>query len=271
MKKNIRLFLGTVLCLLLLLGLPVISQARGDRMVDNARVLSEEQREKLEQKLAAISEEQQFDVVILTENSIHGRNPISYAEDYFDYNGYGYGSGRDGIILLLAFDDRDWGIATTGSGIDYFTDVGTDYLTEQFLFYLSEGNYEKGFQTFADWCEKYVVEGKKGNIYDKGNLPKKPLGILSYIISAIVGVAGATGITFGLKSQLKSVRYKRGAEDYVQRGSFNLTGQQDLFLYSHVTRVRRQTSQSSGRSGGGGTTIHTGSSGTSHGGASGKF
>lgn len=52
-----------------------------------------------------------------------------------------------------------------------------------------------------------------------------------------------------MKAQLKSV-YKAGsAANYVRPGSMNLTGKQDLFLYSHVNRVKRETksSSSSGR------------------------
>ena len=251
-------------------GTPV--QAAGRKVVDRAGVLTAEEAEKLEAKLQKISEAHQFDIVILTENSIYGQHPQVYAEDFYDYNGYGYGQNSDGVILLVAFGDRKWGIATTGSGIDYFTDAGSSYIGEAISPYLGEGKYEKAFSTFADCCEDFITSAEKGNIYDTGNMPKKPMSPLWYLLSLGIGAGGASCVTAGLKGQLKSVRSKRDAAEYVKSGSFDLTRQEDLFLYSKVTRVKKPKNEDHGRSGGGGgSTVHTGHSGTSHGGSSGSF
>ena len=67
--------------------------------------------------------------------------------------------------------------------------------------------------------------------------------------------------------QLKSVKAKAKADDYVVKDSLELKSAKDIFLYRTVSRVRRQTESS----GGGGGGIHTSSSGSSHGGGGGKF
>ena len=71
-----------------------------------------------------------------------------------------------------------------------------------------------------------------------------------------------------LKSQMKTVRRKAAAGDYVEAGSFQLSRRQDIYLYT--TTVRRKIESNSGRSGGGSSTFRS-SSGGSFGGRSGKF
>ena len=39
-------------------------------------------------ELDEISEKQQCDVVVVTENSLDGKSAQDYADDFFDYNGY---------------------------------------------------------------------------------------------------------------------------------------------------------------------------------------
>ena len=60
-----------------------------------------------------------------------------------------------------------------------------------------------------------------------------------------------------------------GAGSYLNDSSYHLRTNQDLFLYSNVTKTRIQ--QESSNSGGGGSSVHTSSSGSTHGGGGGKF
>ena len=80
------------------------------------------------------------------------------------------------------------------------------------------------------------------------------------LIGLAVGLVVALIITGIWKRQLKSVRSKSAAADYVLPGSLQITGSQDLYLYSTVTKVKRQQSSSSGSS-----------SGRSHSGGGGGF
>lgn len=89
------------------------------------------------------------------------------------------------------------------------------------------------------------------------------------LVCIVIGAALGIAVVQGMKAQLKSVRKEKSAANYVRPGSMNLTGKQDLFLYSNVNRVKRETKSSS--SGGGGSSTHRSSSGTTHGGGGGKF
>ena len=145
-------------------------------------------------------------------------------------------------------------------------------MTEQFLSYISDAKYAKGFNKFADLSEQNLKQAAKGEPYDYGNLPKKPLAWYWLPASIGVGLIVAFVIAGSMKAKLKSVRRRVGADDYVAANSFVLTDQRDLYLYSHVSRtVKPKESSSGGGGSSGGSRTRTSSSGSTHGGSGGKF
>ena len=82
-------------------------------------------------------------------------------------------------------------------------------------------------------------------------------------IFLLVGLLIGVMVALAFKSQMKTVRRKSGAMSYVRDGSFHLSRQQDIYLYT--TTVRRRIEMDSGRgSGGGSHGSFTGGSGTHH-------
>lgn len=65
-------------------------------------------------------------------------------------------------------------------------------------------------------------------------------GIESILICTVVGILITTAIMLFKRSKLKTVRMQRAACNYVRQGSFNVTKSDDRFLYSNITRIRRQ-------------------------------
>ena len=77
------------------------SKVSKDYVVDNADLLTQTGENELSEKLQDISDELQFDVVVVTTNSTGSKTATEYADDYFDYNGYGRGSNNDGALFLV--------------------------------------------------------------------------------------------------------------------------------------------------------------------------
>ncbi len=271
--------LFAVYTVLSLSAVSVISvSAQGDlpRLVDEADLLTDSEESELSDLLDEISERQQVDVVVVAVNSMDGATAMDYADDFYDYNGYGLGSGRDGILLLISMEERDWCMTTRGYGITAFTDAGQEYMSEQFVSDLSLGDYAAAFTNFANLCDDFITEAKAGTPYDIDHLPDESFSlvgglVLSFGIAFIISLI-ATGI---MKGQLNSVSSQSAANNYIKQGSMQLTKKSDLFLYKKVNRVRKQennsSSSSSGSSHSGGSRTHTSSSGATHGGSSGKF
>ena len=262
MKKRIVCFIFAV-ALLIVFVIPSFADTSKKYVVDNANLLSESEESALENKLKEISERQKCDVVVLTVNSLGSKDATQYADDYYDYNGYGYGTNHDGILLLISMKDRDWAVSTCGFGIKAFTDDGIEYLSDQFMSDLSDGNYANAFNIYAEKCDDFIQQAKNGRPYNSYNLPRKPLSLVWIPVCIILGFVIATLIVSYMKRKLKSVRMQAGAGAYVRDGSMRITDSRDIFLYSSVTRTAIPKSN--------GSSTHSSSSGRTHGGSRGKF
>lgn len=248
---------------------PVLPERSLPRLVDEADLLFDWEEEELLAKLNEISKRQQVDVAVVTVNTLMGKAPQEYADDYYDYNGFGFGENNDGILLLVNMGERDWHMTTTGYGIHAITDAGVEYISEKFLSDLSEGYYAEAFDTYATLCDEFVTQAKTDRPYDYGNMPKGKVNPL-WIPGSAAGGALAGQIPISkMKKKLKSVGKQKSATRYFNRDSLNFAASTDNFLYSNVKRVYIEPSES--RSGGGGSSTHFGSSGSSHGGGGGKF
>lgn len=276
MKKVLSL----IIVLALAVTLFVTAFAEGEhpsRLVDEAGLLTESEFSLLEEKFNSLSEELNFDIVVVTVDGLDGKSPMAFADDYYDYNGYGYGDSHDGCLLLISMEERDWWISTTGYGITAITDYGIRYIEDTIVSYLSSGDYYGAFNEFAETVVDFVVEARNGSAYDIDNTidgynpNERSTGdkIKTVLICIVAGLIISLIVTFGIKrSYTKAVHFNRDARNYLVPGSLNMTGSYDNFLYSNVTKVRIQSESSSS---GGGSSTHVSSSGTSHGGGGGKF
>ena len=145
-------------------------------LVDDADLLNESQEKALSEKLKEIGTAYRCDVVVVTVNGLGNKTAEEFADDFFDYNGYGYGAtpdstGKtvdgDGILLLVSMADRDYWVSTSGYAIKAFTDYGIqEYLEPMFLSYLSSGEYEYAFDRYADGCDDLLKMARDGDPYD---------------------------------------------------------------------------------------------------------
>lgn len=238
------------------------------RLVDEAALLTDQEASKLIEKLDGISEKQKMDIVIITVDSLEGYGPRELADNIYEYNGFGFGPNNDGILLLLSMEERDWAISTGGYGITAFTDAGQGYMTDNFIKYLSKGDYYKGFEKFANLADDFIDQARTNMPYDTNNLPKKSSLTLRILIGIIGGGLIGFIVTSFMKSSLKSVSKERVASKYLVASSMLPLANNDLYLYSTVSKTERKKEDDSS---GGGSTTRTSSSGKSHGGSSGKF
>lgn len=299
MKKRIFALLLT-LTMLALSGVAayaeyssIPSERQLDLLVDEAGLLDGEEAASLLETLEEISERQQLEVAVVTVNDIGYKTPTEFADDFYDYNGYGYGENDDGILLLLNMGERDWAITTYGSAIQIFRQYAQNSIMQDsgVLSYLGNGDYYEAFMTFAKECDNCISSAGDGSgeNYDyyynyNYNYPdeytpsspsytvtEKSFPFLKILTCILLGFVASFIIMKLVAAPLKSVKSKSGADDYMT-GSARITEARDVFLYSNITKTRIDPDSGnyhSGSSSGGHT--HVSSSGRSHGGSSGKF
>ena len=244
-----------------------------DRVVDNADLMSDYEENQLRAGIRKIVDEYDFDIVILTVDSCDGKTPQACADDYFDYNGYGFGADRDGMLFLLSMEERDWYISTHGYGIYAFTDYGLDRIASLILSDLSNGRYYNAFDYFLVCADLFLSQANDYTPYDtdykfREEEPADQTGTY-LIIAAVVSIIIALISVSVMKHGMNTIRLKHNAHDYIKKDSLVLLNKKDSFIHSKTTKTKIETSSSSG--GGGGSSTHRSSSGSSHGGRGGKF
>ncbi len=237
MKKRII----ALLTVIFVLSISIISVAASKSklyVIDKADLLTDREEIALGVKLENINKQFDLDIVVLTVDSIGDKTPTEYADDYYDYNGYG----DDGALILVAVEEGERYVSTCGSCIDK---IDVSELGDQISSYLDSKSYNQAFIGFADYVNE-VYGFKMGR---------------SLIISLVIGFIIALISTSVMKGKLKSVHMQSGAAEYVKAGSLNVTNSRDIYLYRTVTSRKRPSSNSSSGS-------HRSSSGRSHGGGS---
>ena len=219
-------------------------------VIDEAFLLSPEEEEKIEEEIITLREKYKFDLVILTVNSLKGKSSMEYADDYYDYNGYGYGKNYDGALLLISIGTLDgtgrqgW-ISTSGKGIDIIDDENISSMGENLSELLSDNKFFDAGISFVSMCENELMGSK----------------LTKWIISAIIGLALSIIIVFTMRLGMNTAVKMRAASDYIKKDSLNITESKDLYMFSTVSRVKKAEKSST----------HTGSSGRSHGGGGFSF
>lgn len=281
-----RLF-SLIFCAALLLSLSIIAFATEPdppKVVDNASLFTDEEEAELTREAYELIERYGMDVVILTVESLEGASAQDYADDYYDYNGYR----EDGILFLLAMEEREWYFSTCGEAIYVFTDFGLESLGEDVLPYLSDGDYYEAFRYWQEllphYFEAYLAgdpidvyvpnspgyDGREDVVYYPED--RSPDYVSCFLISLVIGAVAALVTVLIMRSRMNTARAQNDAGSYMKPGSYHLTVHRDMFLYSRVSKTPRP--KDTGGSGGshrGGSSTHRSSSGRSHGGRGGRF
>lgn len=248
-KKHLRL-LAFVIVLTSVLGLSFGVQAAKQLVVDQAGIFTADQVSQLEQAAAELGVQYKMDIVIVTTNDAEGKTAMAYADDFFDYNGYGVGTNHDGILMLMDFDNRDVWISTTGSGITYLTDAKIQSILDDiFANGMESGDYYGAATAFIDSTARAMAPNSV-SLVD---------GIIALVSSGGLGA----GIFGGVRKSYKG-KAARPIFEYQKNSlvSYGITSDNMFNTYTTSRIIPRPTSSG----GGGGSSTHTSSSGGTHGG-----
>lgn len=218
---------------------------------DYADVLTNSEEAILIAKLDALGSEYNIEIGAITVDSYEGKAPQDFADDFYDYNGYGYGDNDDGLIVVFntgkVDGNRNLAISTHGKGVELLTDMEIDLIIEMMINPIKNGDFAGAFDNFIVECEGAFDES---------------VPFFWIPVSILVGFGLAFLIVKIQASKLKTVIARVDASDYV--GNVILTGQYDNFMYKNVRSTPRAQSSS-------GSSTHRSSSGRSHGGGNRSF
>ncbi len=265
----------TLLLIVVIISTSGIANAQKSMVVDDASLFSASQITDIEDKVLKLSDEYNMDIVVVTTLFTDGKSSTEYADDYFDYQGYGRGEDYSGILFLIDMDNREVAISTSGQGIRYLTDARIENILDVvFDSGLTREDFYSATLGFVDATSYYLSQGIPSDQYTvEGEYkPKNRITLVDMLIS-LAGSLGLGGLFQGtVRSQYK-FKNPGNPFSYKANGIVNIASQNDRLIDTNVTTriIPRTPPPGSGSGGGGRSTVHRGSSGRMHGGGSRKF
>ncbi len=221
---------------------------------DTVELLSYKEWENLEALARDISKKQKCGVyfVIVDDFTEYGNGDVYdvTTQIYHNYD-FGYGKRRDGIIVLLSMEERDYAMFVYGDYAEYaFDKYGQEQLEAAFLSDFGNDDWYSGISHYLNTSDEYLT------LADEENPVRRP-----YFLWILVMVGGSClvsgSICFYLLTRMRSVHKKVDANEYVNAEGLNLMQKYDRYTHTTETRTKIQKNNSSGgstrsESGGGG-------------------
>lgn len=240
------------------------------KVYDYAQVLNSEEEANLKESVLNYINKYNMDMVLVTVKHHEKNNTKEYAQDFYDYNDFGIGSTKDGIIFVIdfTFGYTDIYIATTGEAIRMYDDYRINKMLDNIADKKNSGEYAM-FDRFIKDSENYAKLGipssnsntiinNNGDLIYKVSMPWFLIIIISVIVPTIVVAI--------LINKNKMIKKSISATYYLKEGSKVINNRNDRFITTHTTSIRINDDVSSGGGRVGGSSTSRGSSGISHGG-----
>lgn len=163
MKKGIRcLLLAFMMLFMFCVSVAAAEQTEAQLyyVTDAAGLLDENENMQLEKMAETVSKKYGVGVYIVTLEDYQDVYPNDvYKATYTIYHNFTMGEGpnRDGIMLLLSMNDRDWAMFCYGSRSEYaFNKYGQQELEKVFLDNFGENDWYGGFEDYIKECSVYL-------------------------------------------------------------------------------------------------------------------
>lgn len=236
MKRIISCFLPLILSLVFVLS--VSAAFANPPILDEAGYLMQSEVKSLSEKLEKLRTEYGFDIAIYTESDMTARTAEKSATKIYDDNGYGAGNGRDGILLYICSDTREYHFVVRGKGKTYFNANGLSYLEKKVVPLLSDDDYYEAFEKYMDTATELVEMGQAGTPFNQKQYST------SYLFGVIAAAIFLPLLIAFILMQMKLRKMKTAvsnnyAENYIKPGSMQVEVSRDLFLYSNITKTER--------------------------------
>lgn len=263
------------------------------RVFDQAGLFSETEIIQLEEKIAQCRKSTKMDVVIVSAYADGERSAEEYADDYYDYGGFGVGKKASGVLLLYYMDGPgqprgECYISTAGTMINMLTDERIESILDDVYGDLGNRDFAGAAEHFLEDVKAYVKEGVESGQYtydrDTGEIVRYH-SIRLYEVAIAMVIAGilAGSVCLDIKKRYAMKQSSREVSNSLQAYRaecafhFSVAGDKMVNKYVRSVPIPRNTSSGgggrghSGSSSAGRSTIHTSSSGSSHGGGGRRF
>lgn len=234
------------------------------KIYDFSNILTDEEEQKLTERMHKFTEKYKIDIVILTDNYQYTEDSqnTTFATDFYDYNDFGINYEKyDGVMLFRNTYEQNpyFDAYSFGNAQLYFYDTRLSNTLDYIYDDMHSETYYSGFNKFIDKMEEYYNEGKLTDYYvdESGFLQKqktasyylKMIGLSMIIALVITGI-----IIYTLIKKNRMVLKATKATVYMNKEKSKITNVQDNFITSNTTSyvISSDTSSGGGHSSSGG-------------------
>lgn len=241
-----------------------------EKIYDFADLYTDSEEEWLYSLVEDYIDSYKLDFAIVTINENPKISTEDYAQDFYDYNDFGFNTQHDGILFLIDMQNREFYMVTTGEGINMYTDYRINECLDAAFSYIAGGDYYDGTKAFIEKADSYASIGAPD---EYGNEPR-PTGLArlegSWSSIIIFSVIATAIVMYIFISKNKLVRQANSSKHYLTNANTYMV--KEIFLGKNVHRSARSHDSGGSSSGGSsGRSISSGSSGRSHGGGGRRF
>ena len=232
-------------------------------IMDNAKLLSNGDKAKVERVLQKVENKYNVRVGVVTVKSIGTKKPGDFANELIDK---AYNNGPNGnMVLLQVVDQRKWYVSTDKKLKSVVVgNEGVEYMSKAFVPYLKKNDYAGAYTVYATKAGELLNYYQKNG---KGWKPEKGFPLMALLGALVAGVAGAYLYRGSLLSSMSNVRQQVEANAYLNKESFNLLVTNDTYMYTNVSVVPRGKSKDNDSDG----SVTESSSDDNHGGGGGGY
>lgn len=258
------------------------------RVSDDAGLFTSGEIREMEAQIAALREEMNMDVAVVTTDYTGGMSTEEYADEYYEARDYGTGKNHSGVLLLLDMDNRQVYVSTEGAMIRFLEDDRIETMMDHAIPFMQKEDYGGAAVSLLNDVQTYYRKGIPGNQYnydrETGTVSRhRSIRWYEGLLAAAVAVFCGGSACLSVKKQYAMQEEQRQAANYHMayraNAQFQFQDQNDALVDQYVAQsliasaVRGGGRPGGGISGGGGgrSTTHSSSSGRTHGGGGRRF
>lgn len=237
-----------------------------EHVIDRADIWTESEEAEFRTAIAELAADHDTDVVLLSvyllqDDSLGDGSYSSaaeFADDFYDRNGYGTGSDRTGLILVVSMEpgNRQYHFSTSGREYEAYSSSDISYMEGEISAHLTGSDYDGAARRFLELVRTHEEEGH----FTAAKAESSDM-LWTFGLAALV----AWAVTSSMRRRMNPVRKASSAQNYIVNGSYELRRYNEYYLGTTVTKTPRNRN---GQGGGGG---HMSASGFRHGGGGGRF
>lgn len=235
--RKMRFLLPLLVLVTLLTPFTSHASKEQQKVYDEANLLSKDEARAMEELCNKYGTKEKIDIVIVTTNDLKGSDTVTYLEDFYDNNGFGFNKKfGDTVLLLISVEDghRRAEIQGYGKCEKNISNADIESILDGIIPLLSDGYYYQGFIKFV----KLAVEKNSVLFFETG---------FQLLIAFLIG-----GITVLIMVLGSGGKVTITSDTYLEHDKSRILAKEDQYLRTTVTKRRKPEDNDSSSGGGGG-------------------